>query len=147
MTRVKNLKRAGGPGLGSNDVGLGCGLHKNWASNATLFDPSGGASTEHVRMCPTKGRVQAAYVTINEAVATNSKVFTVGKIAADGTATAAAFGTITVTTTTGTSGAVLPITLTATAIAAGDVLTVTSTNVAGAGTGWVTVEFTIDDEE
>lgn len=147
MTRINYEKLAtkGGPGLGSRDVGPGCGLHKNWAHNRTLFDFSGAAATENVITFPTAGYIHACYLSVNEAVAA-SVVLNVGYIRGattdddyfvDDYATAAAVA----------AGEVVSLTMTNHAVPAGSTITVNQEGGAGAGTGWIIVEYTIDDEE
>lgn len=145
MSQKVSIAHVGaGSGLGSSGVGSHCGLHVNFASNHTLLDFSGAAATEYVFTASRPCTIQRAVLTINEVVAAAATV-NVGKING-ATTTANHFVNAYATDAAVAAGTEIELTLANTAVATGDTVTVNSAGGSGGtGTGWITIEYTIND--
>lgn len=150
MAKVSLPLRVGGPGLGSPDVGEGCGLHRNWISTATDIDLSGGSATVELMVAHAAGRVQSVKATYTEAVsADNDGTIVAGYIgysSGSEVTDADRFATATPTASAAV-GTVQTITATSTpTFVAGDIITVGHTQKTGDGVAIISLEYTIDDE-
>lgn len=151
MAKITYGPRVGGAGLGSSEVGEGCGLHRNWITTATDIDLSGGSATVELMVAHAPGRVQSVKATYTEAISADG----------DGTIVAGYIGyssgaevtdadrfATAIPTASAPVGTVQTITATSTpTFVAGDIITVGHTQKSNAGKAIISVEYTIDDEE
>jgi hypothetical protein len=149
MALVSPTVVPGGAGLNSQNVGNGCGLHKNWASTTTVIDLSAATATVNLFVAPSAGKIQRVLAVYPEAISDDgdgtivcgSLLYSSGALVTD----ADKFATAT-PTAEAAIGTVQTITATAvSAFEAGEIITVGHTQKNGAGTAQIMVEYTIDD--